>query len=44
MRFGRLSLDSEIHAIFGDEEKNKDGEEKAISFSEYMEKINERAI
>ncbi|CAD8075808.1 unnamed protein product [Paramecium sonneborni] len=34
----------EIHAIFGDEEKNKDGQEKAISFSEYMEKINERAI
>ena len=44
VRFGRQSLDSEIHAIFGDEEKNKDGEEKAISFSEYMEKINERAI
>ncbi|CAD8064919.1 unnamed protein product [Paramecium sonneborni] len=44
VRFGRQSLDSEIHAIFGDEEKNKDGQEKAISFSEYMEKINERAI
>ncbi|CAK77939.1 unnamed protein product (macronuclear) [Paramecium tetraurelia] len=44
VRFGRQCLDSEIHAIFGDEEKNKDGEEKAISFSEYMEKINERAI
>lgn len=44
VRFGRANLDHEIHAIFGDEEKTTDGQEKEISFSEYLEKINERAI
>ena len=44
VRFGRQNLDSEIHAIFGDEEKTKDGQEKEVNFQEYLERVNERAI
>ena len=34
MRHGRDNLDHEITAIFGEDEKNADGSEKEISFSE----------
>ena len=44
MRYGRESLDEEITAIFGDEEKNPDGSEKEIMFGEYVDKINKRAL
>ena len=44
VRYGRERLDDEIKAIFGDEEKNDDGSEKEITFGEYVEKINKRAL
>lgn len=44
VRHGRDRLDEEIKAIFGDEEKNKDGSDKEITFGEYLEKINQRAL
>ena len=44
MRNGRENLDKEITAIFGDEEKNPDGTEKQISFGEYVDKLNCRAL
>ena len=44
VRHGRAKLDDEIEAIFGKEEKNPDGSEKAITYSEYVEKINKRAL
>lgn len=44
MRYGRERLDDEIRAIFGDDEKNPDGTEKEITYSEYVEKINLRAL
>jgi Ca2+-binding EF-hand superfamily protein len=44
VRHGRAKLDDEIRAIFGEDEKNPDGSEKEISYSEYVEKINKRAL
>ena len=44
VRYGRDRLDDEIKAIFGDEEKNEDGSEKQISYGEYVDKINRRAL
>ena len=44
VRHGRDKLDEEIKAIFGDEEKNKDGWDKEITFGEYVEKIQARAL
>ena len=44
VRYGRQELNSEITAIFGDEEKLPDGSEKYISFGEYVDKINKRAL
>merc|ERR1712147_69603 len=44
VRYGRDKLDDEIKAIFGDEEKNKDGSDKEISYGEYVDKINSRAL
>merc|ERR1712166_346765 len=44
VRHGRDRLDAEIRAIFGDDEKDADGVEKSIKFSEYVSKINTRAL
>lgn len=44
IRHGRDRLDYEIEAIFGVDEKNTDGTEKSITFGEYLEKVNSRAI
>jgi Ca2+-binding EF-hand superfamily protein len=44
VRHGRTKLDDEIEAIFGQDEKNPDGSEKEITYSEYVEKINKRAL
>ena len=44
VRYGRERLDDEIKAIFGDDEKNADGSEKEITYGEYVEKINKRAL
>eukprot|EP00347_Sterkiella_histriomuscorum_P001395 403372200 len=44
VRYGRELLDEEIKAIFGEEEKNTDGSEKEITYGEYVEKINKRAL
>ena len=44
VRHGRERLNEEIKAIFGEEEMTDDGEEKKISYSEYIEKVNERAL
>ncbi|CDW78259.1 calmodulin-like protein [Stylonychia lemnae] len=44
VRYGRERLDDEIKAIFGDDEKNGDGSEKEITYGEYVEKINKRAL
>ncbi|PHJ20516.1 ef hand domain-containing protein [Cystoisospora suis] len=42
VRFGREMLDQEIQAIFGEEEKGPDGQEKRITLSEYLEKVQGR--
>ena len=42
VRYGRLNLDNEILAIFGPEEKTADGQEKEISYAEYLEKMRKR--
>lgn len=44
VRYGRDKLDDEIKAIFGDEEKNKDGSDKEITFGEYLTKIQDRSL
>ena len=44
VRHGRDRLDDEIKAIFGDDEKNNDGTEKEITYGQYVEKINKRAL
>ena len=44
VRYGRGRLDDEIKAIFGDEEKTADGQEREISYEEYVDKINHRAL
>lgn len=36
VRYGRERLDEEIRAIFGEDEKNEDGQEKEITYSEYI--------
>jgi Ca2+-binding EF-hand superfamily protein len=36
VRYGREKLDDEIKAIFGEEEKNKDGSDKEITYGEYL--------
>ncbi|EPR61351.1 EF hand domain-containing protein [Toxoplasma gondii TgCatPRC2] len=42
VRFGRELLDQEIQAIFGEEEKGHGGEEKRITLSEYLERVQGR--
>ena len=44
VRHGRNKLDQEIKHIFGDQEKNTDGSEREITYGEYVEKINQRAL
>ena len=44
VRHGRDQLDDEIKAIFGEDEKNNDGTEKEITYGQYVEKINKRAL
>uniref|UniRef100_A0A7S3FWN1 EF-hand domain-containing protein n=1 Tax=Strombidium rassoulzadegani TaxID=1082188 RepID=A0A7S3FWN1_9SPIT len=44
VRYGRENLDNEITAIFGEDEKNEDGSEKEITYGEYVDKINKRAL
>ena len=44
VRHGREKLDDEIRAIFGEDEKTEDGEEKEITYSEYVININRRAL
>ncbi len=44
VRYGRDKLDDEIKAIFGEEEKNPDGSDKEITYGEYVDKIQARAL
>ena len=44
VRHGRGQLDAEIEAIFGADERQQDDEEKEITYQEYVEKVNERAL
>ena len=44
VRYGRNKLDEEIRAIFGDMEKTLEGNEKAITYPEYLKKIRKRAM
>jgi len=44
VRHGRERLDDEIRAIFGENEKTDEGNEKFIQYREYIEKVNERAM
>lgn len=44
VRYGRERLDDEIKAIFGDNEKTDEGNEKFIEYHDYIEKINHRAM
>jgi len=40
VRYGRDRLDEEIQAIFGENDKTDEGDEKSIGYHEYIEKIN----
>merc|ERR1711964_632549 len=42
VRYGREKLDSEIAEIFGEEQKLPDGQEKCITYSEYLKRVNAR--
>eukprot|EP00825_Cyclidium_porcatum_P002209 TRINITY_DN11011_c0_g1_i2.p1 TRINITY_DN11011_c0_g1~~TRINITY_DN11011_c0_g1_i2.p1 ORF type:complete len:273 (+),score=81.22 TRINITY_DN11011_c0_g1_i2:192-1010(+) len=42
VKYGRNQLDEEIEEIFGKDENKKDGEEKKISLSEYLEKVRKK--
>ena len=44
VRYGREHLDNEIRALFGEEEKRSDGQEKEITFAEYLEQMNKKAM
>ena len=44
VRYKRDRLDEQITFIFGEDEKNDDGSEKEITFGEYVEKMNKRAL
>jgi Ca2+-binding EF-hand superfamily protein len=44
VRYGRDHLDNEIRSLFGEDEKTSDGQEKEISFAEYLEQINKKAM
>jgi hypothetical protein len=44
VRYGRENLDNEITAIFGEDEKTESTTEKEITFGEYVDKINKRAL
>ena len=44
VRYGRDLLDAEIAAIFGENEKTDEGNEKYIDYKEYLEKTNTRAM
>jgi hypothetical protein len=44
VRYGRDRLDEEIQAIFGENDKTDEGDEKSIGYHEYIEKINQRAM
>jgi hypothetical protein len=44
VRYTRVNLDNEIRAIFGEDERTEDGQEKEISYSEYVAKVNSRAL
>jgi Ca2+-binding EF-hand superfamily protein len=42
VRYGREKLDSEIQEIFGEEQKLPDGQEKRITYTEYLRRVNTR--
>merc|ERR1719299_99667 len=42
VRHGREKLDSEIQEIFGEEQKLPDGQEKRITYTEYLRRVNTR--
>ena len=44
VRYKRDRLDEQITFIFGEDEKNDDGSEKEISFGDYVDKMNKRAL
>jgi hypothetical protein len=44
VRYKRDRLDDEIKAIFGENEKTEEGNEKFIEYHDYIEKINHRAM
>ena len=44
VRYKRDRLDEQITFIFGEDEKNDDGSEKEITYSEYLAKMNMRAL
>jgi Ca2+-binding EF-hand superfamily protein len=44
VRYGREKLDDEIEAIFGENDRNEQGNEKEIGYREYIEKVNHRAM
>jgi calmodulin len=42
VRYGREMLDDEIRAIFGDEDKGPEGQEKRITFTEFLNRVSAR--
>lgn len=44
VRNGKAHLENEIKVLFGEEENTADGQEKSITFQEYLQRVNERDI
>ena len=44
VRYGMDTLEKEIQALFGTDEKQPDGTEKRITFAQYLEQINAKNI
>lgn len=44
VRNGKTHLETEIKVLFGEEETTSDGQEKSITFQEYLQRVNARDI
>lgn len=44
VRNGKTHLETEIRVLFGEEETTSDGQEKSITFQEYLQRVNARDI
>ena len=44
VRNGKTHLETEIRVLFGEDETTSDGQEKSITFQEYLQRVNARDI